>query len=200
MGVSSWASQMAVVLFVLVSTATVAAEPADQQVLIPGLDVGALIPWLNRLRVFDPTRAGERSGFDTGPTMASSTAYARKHPHIARYLEVWSKRIERVGTRYYSKVVQGAVDGTVTVTVSIASDGALHSVEIGRSSGHKILDDAVKQIVQQAAPFAPFPLEMRRNYDVLDITRTWSFVHSSDEKASSTPKVSHGDRVKMILN
>ena len=42
-------------------------------------------------------------------------------------------------------------------------------------SGHKILDDAAVRIVRLAAPFAPFPPEILKEVDVLDITRTWQF-------------------------
>ena len=48
-------------------------------------------------------------------------------------------------------------------------------VRILDSSGYAILDDAAVRIVQLAAPFAPFPPEMRRNTDVLEIIRTWQF-------------------------
>jgi len=44
-----------------------------------------------------------------------------------------------------------------------------------RSSGYKILDDAAVRIVRLAAPFAPFPEEIRKEVDILDITRIWQF-------------------------
>jgi protein TonB len=46
------------------------------------------------------------------------------------------------------------------------------------SSGHKILDDAAVRIVRMAAPFSPFPEEIRKETDILDITRTWQFLRS----------------------
>ena len=42
-------------------------------------------------------------------------------------------------------------------------------------SGHKVLDDAAVRIVQLAAPYAPFPPEMAKSTDVLEIIRTWQF-------------------------
>ena len=65
--------------------------------------------------------------------------------------------------------------GELRLLVSITPDGALQEVSVLESSGHKILDDAALRIVRLAAPFAPFPEEMRKSTDVLEIIRTWQF-------------------------
>jgi protein TonB len=52
-------------------------------------------------------------------------------------------------------------------------------VWVRRSSGHKLLDDAAVRIVKLAAPYAPFPAEIRKETDVLDITRTWQFLSNN---------------------
>jgi len=44
-----------------------------------------------------------------------------------------------------------------------------------RSSGFEVLDEAAIRIVQLAAPYAPFPEDIRAETDVLDITRVWQF-------------------------
>jgi len=59
--------------------------------------------------------------------------------------------------------------------VAINPNGTIHSVEILESSGHRILDQAAVQIVHLAAPFQSFPPEIRREYDRLEIIRTWQF-------------------------
>jgi protein TonB len=64
------------------------------------------------------------------------------------------------------------------VTVSIKADGSLEKVEINRSSGTKLLDDAAVAIVKLAAPFSPFSAEITRDTDILSITRTWTFTRS----------------------
>jgi protein TonB len=61
------------------------------------------------------------------------------------------------------------------MTVEIRSDGTIESIEINQKSGNKILDEAAKNIVRMAAPYAPFPPEMKRTTDILGITRTWTF-------------------------
>ena len=51
-------------------------------------------------------------------------------------------------------------------------------MDISRSSGKKLLDDAARRIVQMAAPYAVFPEAIRRDTDVIEITRTWTFTNA----------------------
>jgi len=53
-------------------------------------------------------------------------------------------------------------------------------VTIDRSSGQKVLDAAATRIVEMAAPYAPFPPEIRRDTEILDITRTWTFARGDE--------------------
>jgi protein TonB len=64
------------------------------------------------------------------------------------------------------------------VTVAIRADGTVEKVEIDRSSGSRILDASVEKIVQLAGPFKSFPAELRKEMDVLHITRNWAFTRS----------------------
>jgi protein TonB len=59
--------------------------------------------------------------------------------------------------------------------VGIRADGTLESVTVDRPSGKKILDLAAAKIVEMAAPYAAFPADIRRDTDILYITRTWTF-------------------------
>ena len=43
------------------------------------------------------------------------------------------------------------------------------------SSGYAVLDEAAIKIVRMAAPYAPFPPELRATTDKLEIIRTWQF-------------------------
>jgi len=56
------------------------------------------------------------------------------------------------------------------VSLVIASDGALKSVELDRSSGSAALDLALREAARRAAPFPPFPQTMRERADVLVVT------------------------------
>ncbi len=97
---------------------------------------------------------------------------------FAQYVEDWRQKIERVGNLNYPDAAKGRLYGSLVLTVIIKSSGELISVEINRSSGKKLLDDAARRIVQMAAPYAAFPEAIRRDTDVLEITRTWTFTNA----------------------
>ena len=94
---------------------------------------------------------------------------------FAQYFEAWRLKVERVGTLNYPEAAKGKLYGSLVLTVTIRSDGTVAGIEINRSSGHQILDDAARRIVTMAAPFAAFPPAIRSDTDVLEITRTWNF-------------------------
>lgn len=97
---------------------------------------------------------------------------------FARYMEDWRQKIERLGTLNYPDAARGKLYGSLVLTVTIMPDGQVARIEINRSSGHKILDDSARRIVQMASPYAPFPPEIGLDTDVLEITRTWHFMPS----------------------
>jgi protein TonB len=94
---------------------------------------------------------------------------------FAQYVEDWRLKVERIGNLNYPESARGKVYGSLVLSVSIKSDGSLDSVEVKRSSGHPILDRAAERIVRMAAPYARFPANIKRDADILVITRTWTF-------------------------
>ncbi|MES2553873.1 MAG: TonB family protein [Pseudomonadota bacterium] len=95
---------------------------------------------------------------------------------FAAYVESWRQKVEKIGNLNYPEAAKDkGLYGQLRMTVSIRSDGSIESVEIDRSSGHKVLDDAAERIVRMAAPYAPFPEDIRKDTDILGITRTWTF-------------------------
>jgi len=97
----------------------------------------------------------------------------------AEYVEKWRQRIETVGTQNYPQEARRQqLFGSLLLTVSIKADGSVEQVEVDRSSGHKILDSAARRIVELAGPFPPFPAAVRDEYDILSITRQWSFTRN----------------------
>jgi protein TonB len=97
----------------------------------------------------------------------------------AQYVDEWRQKIERIGTRYFpQEAKRQGIYGSLLITVSVRADGSVEQVEIERSSGYPVLDDAARRIVQLASPFAPFPPAIRREYDILSITRNWSFTRA----------------------
>ena len=61
------------------------------------------------------------------------------------------------------------------VTVAIRSDGSVEAVTFVRSSSVPAIDDAIRRIVQSQAPYPAFSPGLARDYDVLEIRRTWFF-------------------------
>src|SRR5438094_8888069 len=94
---------------------------------------------------------------------------------FAQYEEDWRAKVERWGTVNYPAEARGKVYGNLRLTVTIRPDGTVDAIELDRSSGLKVLDAAAFRIVKLAGPFAAFPASIRRDTDLLVITRTWFF-------------------------
>nr|WP_230976875.1 energy transducer TonB [Pseudothauera rhizosphaerae] len=110
-------------------------------------------------------------------------ARAREY-RFAQYVEDWRLKVERIGTLNYPDAARGKLYGSLMLTVIIRADGSVDAVDIVRSSGHKILDDAAQRIIRLAAPFAPFPPDIRSDTDLLEITRTWTFTKADQMRAN----------------
>ncbi len=103
----------------------------------------------------------------------------------AMYLLAWTKKIEKFGNlNYPDKALRNKLEGQLVLSVSIAPDGHLIKIEIRKSSGHKVLDDAAKRIVELVAPFAAVPDDVLQGNNRLVITRTWQFTHNSGKNFS----------------
>lgn len=95
----------------------------------------------------------------------------------ASYMEAWRDKVERIGNlNYPEEAKQRKLSGSLVLDVAIRPDGSIDKITVRRSSGYKLLDDAAVRIVKLAAPFAPFPEQMRKDTDILHITKTWQFL------------------------
>jgi protein TonB len=98
----------------------------------------------------------------------------------AKYMHEWITRVERVGNlNYPDQARRQKLSGTLILDVVINADGKLLKTDLRQSSGHQILDDAAKRIVQLAAPFSAFSKKLRKEADVIHITRSWEFLNNS---------------------
>ncbi len=98
----------------------------------------------------------------------------------AAYEHAWQEKIERIGNlNYPDEARRQKLSGSLVMTVGLRQDGTVYNIKVSHPSGHQVLDDAATRIVQLAAPFAPFPPELRQEADVLMITRTWRFYNDS---------------------
>ncbi|MEW6037470.1 MAG: TonB family protein [Pseudomonadota bacterium] len=98
----------------------------------------------------------------------------------AAYERAWQDKIERIGNLNYPEEARRKnLTGSLLLSVALRPDGSVYKVQVRRSSGEEALDDAAVRIVHLAAPFAPFPVELREEADMLVITRTWKFLNGT---------------------
>jgi periplasmic protein TonB len=95
---------------------------------------------------------------------------------FARYVEDWRLKVENIGNHNYPEAARSQkLYGSLLMTVGIRANGSIETVVVDRTSGQKILDVAAIHIVEMGGPYAPFPPDIKRDTDILYITRTWSF-------------------------
>lgn len=103
-----------------------------------------------------------------------------KEYKYATYMDNWRRKVEDIGTQFYrlQKRLQ-TLEGSLIVDVAIVPNGTVHHIEIKKTSKYNALDEAALRIVRFAAPFEPFPENIRKDTDILHITRTWEFRYNS---------------------
>jgi len=119
--------------------------------------------------------AKQQDDYQKRPKRKFIGARAQKY-RDALYVESWRQKVEKVGNLNYPEAAKNLkMYGQLQLTVSINADGSIESIEINRSSGHKVLDEAARRIVELAAPYSRFSDDMHKEVDILSITRTWTF-------------------------
>jgi periplasmic protein TonB len=114
------------------------------------------------------------------PSLPPRTAYVEKvvsnRVAASAYERDWQDKVERVGNMNYPEEARRKnLSGGLMLSVGVNADGTVHGIRVHRSSGHEELDEAAQRIVRLAAPYAAFPEDLKKDYDVLWITRTWRF-------------------------
>jgi len=94
------------------------------------------------------------------------------------YLNAWQRQVETAG--YFEISRKDIIKGNFRVQIksTIDSIGNLIGAEILKSSGNSSMDALALRILQQSAPFEPFPEAMVVNYQQLEIIRDWNFTNS----------------------
>ena len=119
--------------------------------------------------------AAKTQAYNQRPRRKQIGARAQEY-RFAQYIEDWRAKTERVGEVNYPTAARGRYD-SLLMTVSIKKDGTVEKVTIDRPSKFQVLNEAAVRIVHRAAPYAPFPPAIARDFEVLDITRTWTFTN-----------------------
>ncbi len=104
---------------------------------------------------------------------------ATQEYNAASYMSAWQDKVERIGNINYPEAARHQqIYGNLVLEVNINPDGSVQKINVLRSSGEPLLDDAAIRIVNLAAPFAPLPEALREESDILAIIRTWQFQKS----------------------
>ncbi len=142
----------------------------ERSLLTRAMEIASLEARLDRQRQISAKR----------PRIKRLTSLSTVSSADAFYLNSWRRKIETIGNlNYPEEARRRKLYGSLRLMVAILPDGSLKEIEVLESSGHKVLDDAAIRIVRLAAPYAPFPDELRQSTDVLEIIRTWQFRKNS---------------------
>ena len=114
------------------------------------------------------------------PPSSSSRRYrlfGRTDPNaeLILYAEAWARKIQLNMTFDMVREAAKQAHTDPVVTVAIRSDGSVESVTFVKSSGVAALDDAIRRVVHSQAPYQEFPAGLIREFDVIEIRRTWYF-------------------------
>ena len=93
----------------------------------------------------------------------------------AMYLNLWQREIESTGDELITSKDIDYSDSKVQIMATIDSFGNLIKSEIIISSGNLNVDRMAIEILEEAAPFAPFDPKMLNEYSILEIIRDWNF-------------------------
>lgn len=93
----------------------------------------------------------------------------------AMYLNLWQREIESIGDELIAANDIEYTNSKVQVMATIDSFGNLIKSEILISSGNTYVDKMAIDILEKAAPFAPFDPKMINEYGILEIIRDWNF-------------------------
>ena len=154
---------------------TAQAQQQEQQNLLQGIspEVDRLSSELASLEaeLDEQTRT-----YANQPRVRRLTSVATAQAVDAAYLLDWRRRLEAVGNKYYPEAsVRYGIYGDLRLLVVIRQDGSLEEIQVLSSSGYAVLDEAAIKIVRMAAPYSPFPAELKATTDKLEIVRTWHF-------------------------
>lgn len=160
-----------------VTTRVVEEDAAKENVISRKLNREALLAASLEIDRLEAQIAKQQEEYQKRPKRRFLGARA-KATDDALYLEAWRQKVERIGNMNYPSAARNKkLYGRLQLTVSIRSDGSIEGIEIDKSSGSKVLDNAAINIVKLAAPYSKFSAKMKKTTDILGITRTWTFTN-----------------------
>ena len=100
---------------------------------------------------------------------------ADANAELVLYAEAWARRVQlNTAPELVRRFAQRSHTRPL-VTVAMRRDGSVESVTFVVSSGVPEIDVAIRRLVLDLAPYPAFAPALARDYDVIEIRRTWSF-------------------------
>jgi chemotaxis protein histidine kinase CheA len=100
---------------------------------------------------------------------------ADPNTELVLYAEAMSRKIEMNMTFDMVREAVKQPHAQPIVTVAVRADGSVEKVTFVVSSGVAAIDEAIRKVVASQAPYSAFPPALARQYDVIEIRRTWTF-------------------------
>lgn len=103
--------------------------------------------------------------------------FGRADPNadLVQYAEAMGRKIELNMTFDMVREAVKQPHAKPIVTVAVRADGSVEKVTFEVSSGVAAIDEAIRKVVASQAPYPAFPPAIARQYDVIEIRRTWIF-------------------------
>jgi len=99
---------------------------------------------------------------------------ADANAQLVQYAETMGQKIELNMTFDMVRDVVKQPHVAPIVTMAIRADGSVEKVTFEVSSGVPAIDAAIRRVIASQAPYAAFPPALARQYDVIEIRRTWN--------------------------
>ena len=129
-------------------------------------------------------REAAASAARSSPTLPLSLSTARRARLLGRtdtntelvlYAEAWERKIHLNTPLETVRALAQRPHVPPMVTVAIRSNGSVESVTFVSSSGAPDVDEAIRRIVHSHENYPAFPPALAREFDVIEIRRTWRF-------------------------
>ncbi|MEO8059540.1 MAG: TonB C-terminal domain-containing protein, partial [Burkholderiales bacterium] len=103
--------------------------------------------------------------------------WGRSDPNVelVLYAEAWARKIQFNTPVDTVRELAKRPHAQPLVSVAVRSDGSVESVTIVVTSGVAEVDEAIRRIVESHAPYPAFQPALARQFDVIEIRRTWAF-------------------------
>lgn len=121
----------------------------------------------NRPSTSLPTTSGLRRGW----------MFGRADPNndLVLYAAAMSRKIEMNVSLVPVRETVKQPHARPVVTIAVRADGSVEKLTFVVSSGVPAIDELVRNVVAGQAPYGAFPPSLARQYDVIEIRRTWIF-------------------------